>query len=467
MITVSQRSRTPLRRQIYEQYRSGILSHQIRGRVSSTRELATTLSVARSTVAEAYDQLIAEGYLEARRGSGTFVCSQLPSDMPATSARLPEPPAVRLSRYGSGLTEDVLRHSPLPGTIQFPTGVPDLREFPFALWRRLLTRHLREANTKVFDYADDPAGDPALRVQVASYVARIRGVRCSPEQVIIVNGSQQALDLSVRVLLERGDPVAFENPGYHAAHRIFRAHGAKLQPLPIDDEGVVLQKLARNTRMIYVTPSHQYPTGVAMSVARRLELIRLARDRGAVIFEDDYSSEFRYSGAPLPSLQGLSDDAAVVYMGTFSKVMFPGLRVGYLILPPQLVETFRCAKWLADRHAPGLEQAALAEFIRGGHLDRHIRRMRRVYRLRREALVDALHRHFGSGVTILGDAAGMHLMVRFEDKNVARRAVRNRVSLYSADTNYLTNPPGNEFVLGFAAINERTIREGVRRIALP
>jgi GntR family transcriptional regulator/MocR family aminotransferase len=468
-ITVSPRSTAPLRRQIYDQYRRGILGGRFRPseRIPSTRDLAVTLSVARTTVAEAYDQLIAEGYLEATRGSGTYVCSQLPQEIPPANPQPSEQPSVRLSRYGAGLTQSVLRPAPPPGVIHFTTGTPDIREFPFPLWRRLLTRHLRPEKTAVFDYAADPAGDPTLRKQVAAYAARIRGVRCVPEQVVIVNGSQQALDLSVRVLLERGDAVAFENPGYHAAHRIFQAHGARLQPLLLDNEGVVVKSLAQGTRMVYVTPSHQFPTGVAMSVARRLELIRLARERQAVIFEDDYSSEFRYSGAPLPSLQGLSTDAAVIYMGTFSKVMFPGLRIGYLIVPPNLVEPFRCAKWLADRHAPGLEQAALAEFIGEGQLDRHIRRMRRLYRLRRSALLDSLERHFGSGATVLGDAAGMHVMVRFKDRGVARRAAQNRVWLSSADQNYLTDPPGNEFILGFAALTERTIREGIRRIALP
>ena len=468
-VTVNSRSRTPLRGQIYTQYRTAILAGRLRPseRVPSTRDLAATLSVARTTVAEAYDQLTAEGYLETARGSGTFVSSQLPQELTPAKVQPPEPPAIRLSRYGAGLTEDILRPQPPPGVIQFAAGTPDVREFPFPLWRRLITRHLRQRKASVFDYAADPAGDAGLRAQVASYAARTRGVRCSPEQVVIVNGSQQALDLSVRVLLERGDSVAFENPGYLAAHRIFTAHGARLQPLPVDGEGAVVRSLSLDTRLIYVTPSHQFPTGVAMSVARRLELIRLMRERNGVMLEDDYSSEFRYGGAPLPSLQGLSDDAAVIYMGTFSKVMFPGLRIGYLIVPRQLIETFRCAKWLADRHAPGLEQAALADFIGEGHLDRHIRRMRRLYRLRREALLGALEQGFGDSATILGDAAGMHVMVRFKDGSVARRAARNRVWLSSADQNYLTNPPGNEFIFGFAALTERTIREGIRRIALP
>lgn len=468
-LTVNHRSSVPLRRQIYDYYRRGILTGKLHPaeRLASTRDLAATLSVARATVAEAYDQLTAEGYLEAVRGSGTFVCRSLPQEIRPPQVQTVKSPPVKLSRYGAGLAQDVLRPRPPAGVIHFTTGTPDPREFPFGSWRQLLTRHLRHPKASMFDYASDPAGEPSLRTEIASYAARIRGVRTTPEQVIVVNGSQQALDLSVRLLLDRGDSVAFENPGYQAAQRIFRAHGVRLQPLTLDSDGVVLHSLEQDTRLIYVTPSHQFPTGIAMTVARRLELIRAARERGAVILEDDYSSEFRYRGAPLPSLQGLSEDAAVIYMGTFSKVMFPALRIGYLIVPPQLVETFRCAKWLADRHAPGLEQAALADFIREGHLDRHIRRMRRVYGLRREALLDALSKHFGQHATVLSDAAGMHVMVRFNGRGVARRAAQNRVWLSSADPNYLIDPPGNEFIFGFASLTERAIREGIRRIAAP
>jgi GntR family transcriptional regulator/MocR family aminotransferase len=216
---------------------------------------------------------------------------------------------------------------------------------------------------------------------------------------------------------------------------------------------------------VYITPSHQFPTGVSMSLATRLELIAWARRSGAVIVEDDYSSEYRYSGPPLPSLQGLAGDVPVIYIGTFSKVMFPGLRIGYLVVPQDLAKTFTRAKWLQDRSTPVLEQKALHDFMREGHLERHVRRMRRLYGARREALAGALDRHFGDRVRILGDAAGMHLMAAFEDPKLAERAEQNRVQLLNAAAYYLTKPPGNEFIFGFSAVGERIIREGIRRLA--
>jgi GntR family transcriptional regulator/MocR family aminotransferase len=464
-------SSTPLHRQIYEQWRKGILTGRFRpgDPVPSTRELALTLEASRSTITEAYQQLIAEGYLETAHGSGTFVCRKLPDEMlPArhlAKAGPPEGVPIRLSRYGGRLTADYRRPPAPPGVIAFSPGIPDLPHFPFALWRRLLMRYLRKPDQAVFDYAEEAAGYPRLRSEIAAYVSRLRAVRCRAEQVIVVNGSQQALDLCARLLLEAGDEVAMENPGYRGAHRVFSACGARLDPLSIDGEGVVLRDFTRPARLIYVTPSHQLPTGVSMSLARRLEVIAWARQHRAIVIEDDYCSEYRYSGPPLPSLQGLASGVAVIYIGTFSKIMFPGLRMGYIIAPPELVPAITRAKWLADRHTTVLEQAALADFVSEGHLERHIRRMRRLYGHRREVLVDSLAHHFGASARVFGDAAGMHVMVRFDDERIGQRAARNRVQLVSADEYYLTKPPGGEFVLGFAGMGERTIREGVRRLA--
>jgi GntR family transcriptional regulator/MocR family aminotransferase len=283
--------------------------------------------------------------------------------------------------------------------------------------------------------------------------------------VVIVNGSQQGLDLCVRLLLERGDEVAFENPGYQGANRIFQAYGARLRPAAIDGDGVVIGDLGAKARLVYVTPSHQFPTGVSMSLARRLELIEWARAQAAAIIEDDYDSEYRYNGAPLPSLQGLAHGVPVIYIGTFSKVMFPGLRIGYVIAPAQFIAAVKRAKWLADRQTSILDQAALTDFIREGHLERHIRRMRRLYGRRREVLVDSLARHFGDRAKVRGDAAGMHLMVRFEDDGIEERAVNAKVLLMSASGYYLTKPVQGEFIFGFSSIGERTIREGVKRLA--
>ena len=470
-ILLNRASVAPLHRQIYDQWRQGILLGRFRRaeRVPSTRELCTALGVSRSTVTLAYDQLIAEGYLESLRGSGTFVCRELPDELLRPKhkhvLRVEEAPAIRLSRYGAGLIEDFSYPRVPPGFIGFTQWRPDLGLFPIALWRKLVMRRLRSATAELFDYADQSAGFGALRNEIAAYVARSRAVRCTPEQVIIVNGSAQGIDLCVRLLLERGDEVGIENPGYHGAHRIFAGYGARLRPARIDENGIVIRDLGKKARVVYVTPSHQFPTGVAMSLTRRLELIEWSRQHNAVLIEDDYDSEYRYSGPPLPSLQGLATGVAVIYIGTFSKVMFPSLRIGYVIAPPSLVARLRRAKWLADRHTPVPEQAALADFIAEGHLERHIRRMRRTYGERRDALVESLDRHFGDGVQICGDAAGMHVLVRFPDQRIAEKAAAAKVQLAGSAPYYLTEPPPGEFVLGFSSIGVRSIREGIRRLA--
>ena len=470
--TLDPASGVPLNRQIYEEWRQGILSGRFRRgeRVPSTRDLALTLAVARTTVTAAYEQLVAEGYLDSARGSGTFVCRELPEEL-LRPRRAPHPrpgagTPIRLSRYGAGLPEARDCFPPRrAGWLRFSEWRPDLNEFPFPVWRSLLGRHLRAPDSQLFDYADSAAGYPALREQIALYLARSRAVRCTAGQVLIVNGSQQALDLCARLLLDPGDEVAIENPGYQGAREIFAACGARLAPAPLDADGLVAASLHDHSRLVYCTPSHQFPTGVSMSVTRRLELIEWARRHSAAILEDDYDSEYRYSGPPLPSMQGLAGGAPVIYIGTFSKVMFPGLRIGYVIAPPQLAAVFGRAKWLADRQTPLLEQATLADFLREGHLERHIRRMRRLYGRRREVLVEALAKHFGSRATVLGDEAGMHVLVRFEDASVAERALANKVTLASASQYYLGAAPQTEFVFGFSSLGERAIREGIRRLA--
>jgi GntR family transcriptional regulator / MocR family aminotransferase len=466
-------SKLPRHRQIYEAWRQGVLQGRLRRgeRMPSTRELAQSLGVARSTVTQAYEQLIAEGYLVATRGAGTFVCGELPEAAPERpalkSARRPSAP-IRWSRWASTAQCDPIPNPPTPsaGVLNLAQWGPDLRHFPVALWRRLVARHLR-APTGLLDYAD-PRGHAELRAQIAAYVVRVRAARCTPEQVLIVNGSQQALELSARLLLERGAPVAFENPGYPGTRRTFAAYGARLRPVRVDGEGLVVGELGRKARLVYVTASHQFPTGAALSLPRRLELLSWARQHGAVIIEDDYDSEYRYSGPPLPCLQGLSEDVPVIYCGTFSKVMFPALRVGYLILPPAMVTTFAHAKWISDRHSALLEQAALTDFIREGHLERHVRRMRRIYARRRVALCAALQRHFGERVTLYGEAAGMQLLARFEDRHLQQCAVRAGVLLADTSGYYLQSRRAahySEFLLGFSALPERVLEQAVQRLA--
>jgi len=417
----------------------------------------------------AYEQLIAEGYLKPARGAGTFVCRELPDELlrphQKQTRRGEEIPLPRLSRYGAGLTRDFAYPTVPSGFVCLTQWRPDLSLFPISIWRKLMMRRLRSAAPELFDYSDESAGFEPLRTEIAAYVARSRAVHCTPDQVVIVNGSAQGIDLCVRLLLEPGDDVAIENPGYHGAHRILAGYGARLRPARIDEHGIVIGDLGNKARVVYVTPSHQFPTGVAMSLTRRLELLEWARRHNAVVIEDDYDSEYRYSGPPLPSLQGLATGVAVIYIGTFSKVMFPSLRIGYVIAPPGLGAPLKRAKWLADRHTPVPEQAALADFIAEGHLERHIRRMRRAYGARRDALVEALGRYFGDRAEIRGDAAGMHLLVRFQDPKIAEKAAAAKVQLASSAPCYLTEPPEGEFILGFSSVSERAIREAIRRLA--
>lgn len=462
---------TPLHRQIYEAWRTAILSGRFRAgeRVPSTRGLASSYDIARVTVSAAYDQLLAEGYFETRHGSGTFVSSELPD-------RILQPirpgaaignaaPAIALSRYGSRLGH-IQRLPTSTRPINLSNASPDLASFPFPLWRRLVSRHLRRPTAAAFESSGQPAGDPRLRAALAAYLSRSRAVRCSPEQIIIVSGSQQALDLCARLLLDPGDEVAVEQPGYTAARQLFLAHGATLRAMRVTDEGASVDELTNATRLVHITPSHQFPTGVSMSLPRRLALLEWARTRSAVLLEDDYDSEYRYSGPPLPAMQSFSAQANVIYIGTFSNVMFRGLRVGYIVVPKGLVQPFATAKWITDRHTTLLEQAALADFLEEGHLDRHIRRMRRLYQLRRDTMIGELQRRFGSGVRIRGDAAGMHITVTFSAPHEVRaRAEASGVHLAGTEIYYQSRPAHNEFILGFSAIGERTIREGIKRIA--
>jgi GntR family transcriptional regulator/MocR family aminotransferase len=468
-IAIDTSSAVPLHRQIYEAWRRGILAGRFRqgDRVPSSRELALALRVSRSTVTQAYEQLFAEGYLETSHGSGTFVRGDLHEhSLPAPSAAKAPAAAssIELSRFGARLLQDFV-YAPQPRDhICFSRWSPDVERFPIAVWRKLMSRHMKSPPRELLDYARQSQGLESLRKEIAAYVARSRAVRCTPEQVVVLNGSQQAIELAARILCDSGASAAFEDPGYLGTRRILEAAGIRIRPARIDEQGIVISTLATGARIVYVTPSHQFPLGVSMSLARRLELLAWARKHRAVIIEDDYDSEYRYSGPPLPALQGLAHDVPVIYCGTLSKVMFPALRIGYAILPEALVAPFRRAKWLADRSMPAIEQAALADFIAEGHLERHIRRMRRLYGERRAVLVESLERYCGESVAILGEAAGMYLTLRTTDTGFEQRAKRSKVQIVSTRDYYLGAPPADEFLLGFSALSEPSIREGVRRL---
>lgn len=475
-LTLDNAAPTPLYRQLYEALRQAILSGRLApgDRLPATRDLAHALAVSRTTVTVAYDQLLAEGYLVARTGAGTFVSSDLPdaSLMPAAPepAAQPARPPLPLSAYGRRLASaGPLRGASLPAAVTFGHyGRPALDAFPVDTWRRLLLRHAR-AGRAPLGYADDAQGHAPLREALAAHLQRSRAVRCTPDQIVIVGGSQQGLDLIARLLVDLGDGVALEEPGYLGARHAFQAAGARLIPVPVDDAGLLVDRLPAGVKLVHVTPSHQFPTGVVLSLPRRLALLEWARTQGALIIEDDYDSEFRYGDRPIPSLQGLDTAGVVLYVGTFSKILFPALRLGYMVVPPDWAPLFSRAKFLADRQAPLLEQLALTDFIVEGHLERHLRRMRVLYEGRRRCLLQALREHLGDRVTVLGDHAGLHVTLRLrtplDGEAIAERAAAFGVGVATTRACYLERPEEAELVLGYAHLDEVRIEAGVRRLA--
>jgi GntR family transcriptional regulator/MocR family aminotransferase len=468
----------PLHQQLYNELRRSILTGRLlpQQRIPSSRSLAKSLGISRTTVTQSYDRLLSEGYLETIHGSGTYVCSQLPDELlhsaPIQPADRQTQPPIHLSQYGNYLARTSIQLQKEPNQpISFRYGSPAFDCFPLKLWRRLLSRHSR--TTQWMDYATDMQGYHPLRAAIAQYLSRVRAVQCTPEQVIITNGTQQALDLMMRILIEPGETIALEDPGYLSARRIFLSHGARLLPIPVDEAGLVVETLtkpvAEPIRLVYVTPSHQFPTGATLSLPRRLELLAWAMQHHAMILEDDYDSEFRYGDRPIPALQGLSQAQSVIYMGTFSKVLFPSLRIGYLVLPPDLVPIAVQAKWLSDRHLPILEQIVLTEFIVEGHLESHIRKMRSFYDQNRQVLVQALQSHFGEQITILGEKAGLHLMVRLQtnlsDEELVQRATQVGVGVMLARPHYLVPADRHELIFGYSELNPTQIQTGIAQLA--
>jgi GntR family transcriptional regulator / MocR family aminotransferase len=467
------RTGEPLFQQVYRGLRQAILSGTFRAadRLPSTRDLAQELRISRTVVLLAYDQLVAEGFAAGRGGSGTYVSAGLGAARPRTqekSARL------QLSRYGEAAA-DVASSVDFPGRRAIPLrydfaygGRGDVETFPFEMWRRILLRHARTAPIRELDYGA-AAGSLALREAISIHVRRARAVLCDSSQVIVVNGSQQALDLIARVLIEPGAPVAIEDPQYQGTREIFRTAGARLQPVPVDRDGLNPAELPKNARVAFVTPSHQFPTGAILPLARRLALLGWARRQDGVIVEDDYDGEFRYEGQPLESLQGLDTEGRVIYLGTFSRTIFSALRIGYLIAPKSLVPAFTAAKWLCDRHTATLEQETLAEFIATGMYERHLRRIRRRNTAHREALLDAIHKYLGERVEVSGDGAGTHVVLwpkkRIPENKVIEKAASKEVGVYGISRYYLARPTKSALMLGYSRMNPEKIREGIRRLS--
>jgi GntR family transcriptional regulator/MocR family aminotransferase len=467
----------PLYQQLYAALREAILSGRLsRGRrVPASRALADELSISRNTVVSAYDQLLAEGYLETRTGSGSYVTSELPDAMSIAAPRAevaPKRGSPGLSVRGRGLAEIRVTLSADGPPRAFRTGVPALDAFPVDLWSRLAQQAWKNVELSQLGYGHS-AGYGPLRSAIADYLRAARAVVCEPEQVLVVSGSQEALFLAALTLLDPGDTVWFEEPGYRGARTALLAAGGVPVPVGIDQEGLRVEEgdaRAPHARAIYVTPSHQYPLGVTMSLARRLELVKWAHRHRAWILEDDYDSEYRYEGRPLASLQGLDPDGRVLYTGTFSKVLCPALRIGYLVVPPALVDAFTRARAVVDRESPTIDQVILARFIREGHFARHVRRMRQLYRERQGVLVEAARRDLQGLMELEPQPAGLHLvgwLPRHLDDVAAAAAAAEFGVEASPLTNYYASPEGHRpgFVMGYGGTDAEAIRRAVKGLA--
>jgi GntR family transcriptional regulator/MocR family aminotransferase len=347
----------------------------------------------------------------------------------------------------------------------FIYGRSDLATFPFEMWRRMLLRQVRKASVRQFDYGSALGSQP-LREAICAHLRRSRAVVCDPDEVIIVNGSQQALDLVIRVLVNRGDRVAIENPHYDGVRGSLQAAGARVRAVPVDRDGLNPERLPDDARLAFVTPSHQFPTGAILPLDRRLALLAWARRRNAVVVEDDYDGEFHYGGRPLESLQGLDTEGRVIYIGTFSRTVFPSMRIGYLVAPASLVPALTAAKWLSDLHSASLEQQTLADFIAGGMYERHLRRLRKRNTARRAVLLEAIAKYLGDCVEVTGEGAGAQVVLwprkKVVEEAVVAAAAQKGVGIYGISHCWLRQPSRAGFLLGYARLGEQEIREGIR-----
>jgi len=467
---------TALYRWLYEELRGAILVGHLRpgARLPATRDLAAQYGLSRPTIVTAFEQLHSEGYVDGKVGSGTYVSQTLPDQLlhaPKTATR----PRKRHQRRG--LSAYARRLQPLrraePSRVQaFRGNLPALNEFPTALWAQVAARRLRGVPARLLA-GGEARGYRPLREAVAEYLNTSRGVKCSADQVLIISGVQEALNRAAHLLLNPGDPVWMEEPGYPGATLAFRSVGAKVCPVPVDAEGLNLEagiKRCPRPRMIYVTPGHQFPLGVTMSLRRRLSLLEWARRARALIFEDDYDSEYRYSGRPIPAMQGLDKSNVVIFAGSFSLVLFPSLRLGYVVVPPDMVDIFAAAASVSTHHPPLIDQAILCDFIREGHFARHVRKMRALYAERLGVLMESARERLGNLIKIGDVEAGLRtvgwLRHGISAERVARAAAERDVEVVPLSRYGSGRSPRNGLVLGFAAVDGRELRRGVEELAV-
>lgn len=465
----------PLHRWLYEELRQAILEGRLTPgvRLPSSRNLSRQQGISRATVVAVFEQLIAEGYLVGRVGAGTVVAPALPERFTTAGAAARPPPAgaakrsVTSSTGGSTGPRPVVLAPPRP----FEIYCPGIDCFPVQTWRQLAARRLRLGGTSLLQ-AGDPRGHRPLREAVAAYLRSARSVRCEPEQVMIVSGTQQALDFVARLTLARGDAVCVEDPGYPGATRVFAEHGARVIPIPVDAAGLRIDQAIRRaaaSKLIYVTPAHQFPLGATLPLERRLALLAWAERKQAWIFEDDYDGEYRYDVRPIGALQGHDRTGRVIYAGSFNKLLFPALRLGYVVLPPALVDRFLALRDTIDRYPPTLEQAVLADFMGEGHFERHIRRSRSLYRERRDTLLAAAAQHLTGLLELAPADAGFYVLGRLpdgvRDTELQIRGQACGLELMPLSSFYQQQPAGNGLLLGFAAVKPGAIKRSVVRLA--
>jgi len=479
-ITLDRSSQTALHRQLFQELRDKILSHELKPgtRLPSTRVLAQEMSLGRNTVIDAFNQLIAEGYVDSIVGSGTRVTSSLPKDIITNFAQQYKKntnsiPTEKRDLQISDNVEDLLKVPFLEGTKlkPFTPALPSIEEFFIKTWEKIMIKTWRRMSRSQFGYRS-ALGYPALREVIASYLRAARGVKCECSQIIITSGAQQALNLTAQLLLNKGDRVWIEDPCYNGAKAAFSGVSAKVIPLPVDKSGIVIKKELNSSttaRLVYISPSNQFPLGVTMSLKRRLELIQWAEENSSWIVEDDYDSEFRYSGSPVMSLQGIDRSERVIYIGTFSKVLFPALRLGYMVVPERLVEPVHTLRAHADRGSPIFEQIVLHDFIEQGHFARHIRRMKKIYLDRRNAMIEAMDKHLKGLLKPSSGEAGLHI-VTWLPEGVDDREVSELLKSAGYDvpalSGYFINPPKRGGLLfGFTALDASEMDKAFETIA--
>ncbi|MBV8467494.1 MAG: PLP-dependent aminotransferase family protein [Burkholderiales bacterium] len=474
-------SAEPLNRQLYRHLRGAILDGLLaRGSaLPASRSLCEALSLGRNTVLHAYGQLEAEGYVASRAGAGTYVSEALPDPPPAGAAnRQTASSSLPLSLRAQTLLHGIKQRG-VAETPTFAPGMPDTSAFPWALWLRLQQRHQRDAPAAHLGYLSG-GGHPALKAALAGYLRLSRGVNCDAEQILITGSMQQALHLVALATADAGDTVWMEEPGYPGARFAWQAAGLRIEAVATDEEGLCWHGKEPDPKLIYVTPSHQYPLGSVMSLARRHALLQQAAERGAWVVEDDYDSEFRHDGRPLAAMQGLDRQGRVIYLGTLSKVLFPALRMGYLVAPPDLIEPLRILQARLMREGSYIEQATLADFIEDGHFGAHLRRMRGIYAKRQSKLRDTLAAHLGDWlaegdaprpdqIALLGGAAGMHLTLRLptglDDQGLARQLGEMGLLAPALSSYCLSTPPFPGLVLGYGGADDATLMLAAVKLA--